>query len=160
MIDWINARNRRPVMFGKYFVKINSIKHIIDFHAFDFHLDRGEEVLWLEEPVISNGIKTKQWVEFESDKKIGIKIEEPILFDPVIHISLIKYQQSVFELRKTIAGLKEEIIELKKEKELIRLRNVRLNEELNKLKEVLVPTLEISTSPEVEIKATLSTKEY
>lgn len=55
-MEWLNARNDLPEIFGKYFVKINGIKHIISLQEFDFYLERGEEVLWLNEGKKSNVI--------------------------------------------------------------------------------------------------------
>lgn len=48
-MNLINAKVRKPTMFGTYFVKIDGMRKIINYHEFDYYLDRDQEVLWIEE---------------------------------------------------------------------------------------------------------------
>lgn len=49
-LNLIDARERQPVKFGKYWVRIDGVRNAITLHEFDHYLDRGCIVEWVEEP--------------------------------------------------------------------------------------------------------------
>lgn len=49
MPQWINAKYRTPVIFGRYFVKVDGYKDLLTVQEIEIKRDRDHEVLWLDD---------------------------------------------------------------------------------------------------------------
>jgi hypothetical protein len=48
-MKWVNANDRLPVLYGRYYVKIDGRRDIIDYHEFSKRKEFSTCLLWLDE---------------------------------------------------------------------------------------------------------------
>lgn len=93
MPEWINAKDRMPVKYGLYFVKIGGNKELLRLHEIEKKLEWDYDVLWLDESDLAQKL-TKELATAKSiEDMVKIRYQNP-------HADLVEKPN-----RKTLAGI-------------------------------------------------------